>query len=153
MPEEYQNIYKTARRASGYTQEAAAERLGISVESVRSYETAQRIPPNHVVERMAILYNAHYLAYQHLHETNVLMDSVIPALTQRDLLIMAVRIYNRIRRLHQANRLDRLIEIAEDGHIDEEERPEYDAIMQDLRDIVQAGLEMEVFCSDYSGCK
>lgn len=45
MPAEYRNIYKTARRAAGMTQEAAAERLGISVESVRAYETGQRIPP------------------------------------------------------------------------------------------------------------
>lgn len=37
MPEESMNIYKTARRAAGITQEAAAEQLGISVESVRAY--------------------------------------------------------------------------------------------------------------------
>ena len=36
MPEESMNIYKTARRAAGITQEAAAEQLGISVESVRA---------------------------------------------------------------------------------------------------------------------
>ena len=50
MPEEYRNIYKIARRNAGITQEAAAEQLGISVESVRAYETGQRIPPNHVVD-------------------------------------------------------------------------------------------------------
>ena len=49
MPEEYRNIYKNARRAAGYTQETAAEQLGLSVESVRAYETGQRIPPNDVV--------------------------------------------------------------------------------------------------------
>ena len=63
MQGEYQNIYKVARRAAGYTQEAAAERLGISVESVRAYETGQRIPPNYIVELMVILYNAQHLAY------------------------------------------------------------------------------------------
>lgn len=40
MPEEYMNIYKTARRNAGITQEAAAEQLGISVESVRAYQRA-----------------------------------------------------------------------------------------------------------------
>lgn len=69
MPEEYRNIYKNARRAAGYTQETAAEQLGLSVESVRAYETGQRIPPNDVVEQMVICYNAQRLAYQHLHET------------------------------------------------------------------------------------
>ena len=62
MPGENRNIYKTSRRAAGLTQEAAAERLGISVESVRAYETGQRLPPNDVVELMVILYNAQHLA-------------------------------------------------------------------------------------------
>lgn len=48
MPEEYRNIYKSARKARGYTQESAAERLGISVESLRAYETGQRVPPTEV---------------------------------------------------------------------------------------------------------
>ena len=52
MPEDYSNIYKIARRAAGYTQEAAAEQLNISIESVRAYETYQRTPPADVVERM-----------------------------------------------------------------------------------------------------
>ena len=42
---QYENIYKTTRRKAGYTQEAAAERLGISVESVRAYETASGYRP------------------------------------------------------------------------------------------------------------
>ena len=42
MPEEYRNIYKRARRARGYTQESAAERLGISVESLRACGTSSR---------------------------------------------------------------------------------------------------------------
>lgn len=43
MSEEYRNIYKIARRTAGFTQEAAAERLGISVESVRAYEMSTPI--------------------------------------------------------------------------------------------------------------
>lgn len=45
MSKVYQNIYKTARRAAGLTQEAAAEQIGVSVESIRSYETDRRLPP------------------------------------------------------------------------------------------------------------
>ncbi|NBI11873.1 XRE family transcriptional regulator [Colidextribacter sp. OB.20] len=39
MPENFRNIYKIARRAAGYTQEAAAEMMNLSVESLRAYET------------------------------------------------------------------------------------------------------------------
>lgn len=40
MPEEYRNIYKICRKSAGFTQEAAAERLGISVESLRPMRPA-----------------------------------------------------------------------------------------------------------------
>ena len=39
------NIYQLSREAAGYTQEKAAELIGISVESLRSYELDKRIPP------------------------------------------------------------------------------------------------------------
>ena len=96
MSEEYRNIYQNARKSAGLTQEAAAERLGISTESVRAYETGVRVPPNDVVEQMVICYNTQHLAYQHLHETNALAARIVPALEQRSLLEVAVRIYNRI---------------------------------------------------------
>ena len=146
MQAEYRNIYKSARRAAGITQEAAAERLGINVESLRAYETDVRTPPNEVVERMVICYNTQYLAYEHLHLTNSLANMVIPQLKPRNLLEVAVRIYNRMNRLDKNNCVERLMEIAEDGRIDSKEREEFDAIMSDLREIVQSGLELEVFC-------
>ena len=52
----YANIYKTSRKKTALTQEVVAEKIGISVESVRSYETNQRIPPNEVVSLMVELY-------------------------------------------------------------------------------------------------
>ena len=148
MGEIYRNIYKTARRSAGLTQEAAAERLGISVESVRAYETDQRTPPNDVVELMCTCYNAQHLAYQHLHETNALMRRVVPELEERSLLEVAVRIYNRMSRFSKEHRLNELMEIAEDGFIDEAERMDFDAIMADIREIVRSGLELEVFCKE-----
>ena len=146
MPEECRNIYKNARRAAGFTQEAAAEQLGLSVESIRAYETGQRVPPNDVVEQMVICYNAQRLAYQHLHETNALMSRVVPALEQRSVLEAAVRIYSRMARFQREHGVERLMAIAEDGQIDQSERQELEAIMEDIRDIVKSGLELEVFC-------
>lgn len=146
MPKEYRNIYKKARRAAGLTQEAAAERLGISVESVRAYETGQRIPPNDVVEDMADCYDYQRLAYQHLKATNALADRIIPAIEERSLMELALRIYNRLRRFAKEGSVERLLDIAEDGQIDQTERAEFDGIMSDLREIVKGGLELVVFC-------
>ena len=68
MPEEHMNIYKAARRESGYTQEAAAEVIAVSGESIRAYENGYRTPPNDIVERMAHYYHAPQLIYQHLQD-------------------------------------------------------------------------------------
>ena len=146
MPGYCRNIYKIARRAAGLTQEAAAERLGLSVESIRAYETGGRVPPSQVVELMVILYNAQHLAYQHLHETNELYNRIVPALEDRDLIRAAVVLRNRLARLEQRRSLDRLLEIAEDDLIDEDERPEFLAIVAELREIVRGALELQLHC-------
>ena len=80
MQNECANIYFSARRAAGYTREKAAEMIPVSVRSLADYENGRTIPPNDVVERMVICYGTQYLAFQHLHETNVLAARLIPAL-------------------------------------------------------------------------
>ena len=139
MPEECRNIYKTCRKAAGFTQEAAAERLGISVESLRAYESGQRIPPNEVVELMVILYNAQHLAYQHLRETNAMYGRVVPEVPQCSVLEASARLTNRIYAFADSHADRRL---AEDNVIDPVERPEFDAILEELQEIVEAALAL-----------
>ena len=150
MQNDTRNIYKRARRNAGYTQEAAAEMLNVSVESLRAYETDRRIPAGDVVLQMMICYNCHQLPTQHLQETSALFNSVVPRLEERSLLAITVRIYNRLHSFQEDNRLNRLLAIAEDGVIDDQERPEFEAIIADLRQIIQSGLELDVFCGDGS---
>lgn len=151
MPGEYRNIYKTARSAAGLTQEAAAERLGLSVESLRAYETGGRIPPNEVVESMSILYNDLRLPFNHLRETNALYGRIVPQVDERSLMEAALRIHNRLSRIEQHGSLDRLLEIAEDDRIDEDERPEFLAIVAELREIVRSALELQLHCPAEEG--
>lgn len=148
MSEQYRNIYKNARHAAGITQEKAAEMLGISVESIRAYETGGRVPGNAVVERMIEVYSATYLAYQHLKESNALMGRIVPSLEERSLLETCVRIYTRMRRFEEKHSVDRLLEIAEDNVIDETERPEFQTIAADLMEIIRGGLELGFYCAD-----
>ena len=145
MPEEHMNIYKAARRESGYTQEAAAEVIAVSVESIRAYENGYRIPPNDIVERMAQYYHTPHLVYQHLQDTNCLIPQIVPRLQDRSILEMAVRMYLRLTQFNQEHSVDRLMAMAEDGQIDDKERPEFESIMDDLRGIIQSGLELDVF--------
>ena len=142
MPEECRNIYKTSRKAAGLTQESAAERLGISVESLRAYEGGQRILPNEVVELMVILYNAQHLAYQHLRETNAMYGRVVPEVPLCSVLEASARLTNRIYAFADSHADRRLMRMAEDNVIDPTERPEFDAILEELQEIVEAALAL-----------
>ena len=142
MPDDCRNIYKTCRKAAGFTQEAAAERLGISVESLRAYETGQRVPPNEVVELMVILYNAQHLAYQHLRETNAMYGRVVPEVPLCSVLEASARLTNRIYAFADSHADRRLMRMAEDNVIDPVERPEFDAILEELQEIVEAALAL-----------
>ena len=143
MPQDKRNIYKIAREARGLTQEAAAEKLGISDSSIRAYETGQRVPSNEVVELMAICYDAQHLAFQHLRETNSMYGSIVPAVPDCSVLEASAKLINRIYEFADSHSDRRLMRIAEDNVIDQDERPEFDAILEDLQEIVEAALAVK----------
>ena len=88
------NIYKVARLKAGKTQEGAAEALGISVESLKAYESYSRLPPAGVVDRMCVVYDALYLAYQHNRIASGDVK-VIPEIEVLDLPRASIRLINR----------------------------------------------------------
>ena len=147
MQSENSNIYRTARNSAGYTQEAEAELLDLSVESIRAYETGVRFPGNDTVERMVEVYNTQHLAYQHLKTTNALMSRVVPALEERSIMEAAIRLNNRLNRFLKANTAERLLEMAEDGEITDDERMEFEEIVSSIRELTKSMLELDVFAN------
>lgn len=134
MQREYPNLYKRARLSTGLTQEAAAERLSLSPESLKQYEGGRRIPPDNVVARMVEVYRLPWLALEHSQATDTL--GVLPEVEPRPLPMASIALRNR---LHDATgRLDALLRIAEDGIIDNTERPEFDDIVEELRETMAA---------------
>lgn len=144
MQNDCTTIYLSARRAAGYTREKASEMIPCSVRSLANYESGASIPPNDIVERMVVVYNAQYLAYQHLHETNALAASIVPQLEQRNVMEIVVRLFNRMKKLDRKGSVERLMEIAEDGQIDQGERAEFEEIMADIQALIQTGLELRL---------
>lgn len=142
MPDDCRNIYKTCRKAAGFTQEAAAERLGVSVESLRAYENGQRVPSDEVVDLMSILYNAMYLIVQHSREKSSMYSRVVPEIQPKSVLEASAKLTNRIFIFAESHADRRLMRITEDNVIDQSERAEFDAIMEDLQEIVEAALEL-----------
>lgn len=140
MPKD-RNIYAAARELKGLTQEAAAERLDTSIESVRAYETDRRRPPDTMVLRMAQIYNFPYLCYQHIETGD--LAGVVPHVEETGLQEAAMRLFRVIRRFAADHRTEQLLEIAEDGVIDADERPIFNEIMDELRDIIETGLAIK----------
>jgi len=140
---EYTNIYQAARKAAGFTQERAAELLGLSVESIKAYEGDVTIPKNTVVKNMVDVYGASFLAVQHLRASTDLARDIIPDIKETDLSTAVIRLLNRIRIFANQHRTDRLLEIADDGKIDMLEREDYKAILSELDEIVRSALELK----------
>jgi transcriptional regulator with XRE-family HTH domain len=134
------NIYQTARKVAGYTQEKAAELLNVSVESLRSYESGNRVPPNDVVAQMVDHYNSQIVGIQHLRSSGSFASQLIPEVADQRL---PESVMNLIACIYDFAdiKLDRqLINIAKDGIIDETERPMFDEAMKKINNIIAAAM-------------
>lgn len=87
----------------------------------------RRTPSDDTVHRMAELYNLPWLELEHAKATDRL--GVLPDVHIQPLPTASITLANRFRRA--SDQIYTLLEIAEDGIIDERERPEFDAIVAD----------------------
>ena len=137
--QQYRNIYQLARESAGYTQEKSAEILGISVESLRSYECDKRTPTDKTVLKMIEIYDTQYLAYQHLKRAD--LGEYIPEISLVNLPSAILKLLNSVNCF--LKRKDELIEISADGVIDESEVLSYKEILKDLDDITNAVMTLK----------
>ena len=132
------NLYQRARKATRLTQEEAAERIGVSPESMKQYESGRRVPPDGVVAKMVEVYDLPWLALEHSRATDRL--GVLPKVEAKPLPVATIALTNRLR--DATDRIGGLLRIAEDGVIDETERPEFDAIVAELRETIAAAYQV-----------
>ena len=78
MNAEYQNPWKTARECAGLTQEAAAERIDVSVKSISYYETGARHMTPQIAAQLADAYHAPWLRNQYCMECPIGCDRKLP---------------------------------------------------------------------------
>lgn len=141
MPRKHRNIYKIGREDAGLTQERASELIDISVESLRAYENNIRIPPDPVVIRMIEIYDARYLAYQHLKTSAEVGRKYMPDIELKDLPMAILNLQKAVADYLKVG--DEVIDIVYDGVIDKEERPRWETILQMLDKISEAILTLK----------
>lgn len=141
MPKDSRNIYQISRESTGLTQEKAAELLNVGVRTLSAYELNERVPPNDVVKNMIAIYNAPYLALQHIHACDDVARTVIPEIELRELPIAILKLLKELNEFVSCR--DDLVSITSDGRISPEELPRWNEILKELEDVVSAAMSVK----------
>ena len=143
MPGNYTESIKKARTDKGLTQEQAAEAVEVSLESWKAYEYGLRVPPVAVAIQICEALDAPWFALEHLRSIGAPLGVLPEHITVQSLPTAAITLINRVLDFAERHRDRQLLRIAEDGVIDEEERPDFDDICRDLDGIVGAALQVK----------
>lgn len=139
---DYGLLLKTVRESRGLTQEEASEAVGVSVDSWYAYEANKRLPPPETVNRICTALKADWLA-MYFQEAHAGPMNVLPEVKARELPTAVLTLLNRVLRFNEKCRARELMELAEDGVIDEVERAVYDEIVVELDGIIEAALAVK----------
>lgn len=139
---DYGLLLKTTRESRGLTQEQAAEAVGVSVDSWYAYESNKRLPPMNAVNRICHALDAQWLAMYFL-EAHAQGADVLPEVHARELPTAVLTLLNRVLAFSENCRARQLMEMAEDGVIDEVEQAVYDEIVAELDGIIEAALAVK----------
>lgn len=139
------NAVKRARLSAGITQEKAAEMSGYSVDAIQAWEAGTRRCSVEVLDLLAVCYSAPWLAPIYFRELeSESLAQVVPEFTPgKPVAQAALALIARINRLGRGGLVERLTEIAADGVIDANERPEFNAILADLSAMMSAANELK----------
>lgn len=140
MQQDCKNIYKTARKIAGLTQERAAEQLGMSPRSLADYEAGLRVPSNDVVDQMMTVYNSQLLGVQHIRASARFARDLLPPVQNLTLSEAALTLIDAVYAFADDRQDRELIDIARDGVISEDERERFDRVIEKIRDITAAAI-------------
>ena len=114
----------------------------MSAEAVRQYEGGVIMPGEEVLLRMADLSGMKILPYWHLSRKSRLAARILPELEdQRGLPEAVLSLLIQIESF-QDNGMKSLIRIAEDGHVDENELPDYENAIRQLHELVRSAFAL-----------
>lgn len=140
---DWYNVSKIARTRAGLTQERWAESLDISPEAVSQYETGKIRPTDEVVLRMAEVSGHQIICYWHMLNKSRVAQDLLPEVQSIPLPQAVIQLIVRIREFDRNHRADDLMNIAADGVVDDLERPEFDQIVEELRGVIQAAMQVK----------
>ena len=136
------NIYKTARTVAGMTQERWAEAVGVSVDSIRTYENGYVIPTDETVRAMSEISGLAPLSYWHLCNKSALASETLPEVERLPLPQAVVQLLCAIGDFDDNHRS--LVKMAADGKISAGEAMEWEGIKKRLDAVIRAAIQVKV---------
>lgn len=124
------------------TQERWAEAVGVSVDSIRTYENGSVLPSDATVAAMCEISNHTALGYWHIRNKSTLAAETLPEIEQLPLPQAVVQLIRAIHAFKDHN--DALLDLAADGKITLDERNNWDGVVMRLDDIIRAAIQVKV---------
>lgn len=126
------NIYQLSREGQGLTREAAGEAMVyISDDRIEKIESGKSLPhPEEIITMSECYKNAALCNYYCANECPI-GEKYVPELELKDLQSITLEVLNSLNRLQKKK--DRLIEIAVDGVIHEDEQDDFRDILEELQ--------------------
>ena len=124
--------------------ERAAEMLGVSVNTLSNYELGVTVPPVDIIIVLADLYRAPQLKTMYCKNECLIGRCMPVAVEAGSIDNIVIRIIKQFKESRIEGLKDKLIGIAEDGKVSEEEEKELNEICQELDEMVKTVWELKL---------
>ncbi|MBR2583553.1 MAG: helix-turn-helix transcriptional regulator [Oscillospiraceae bacterium] len=124
------------------TQERWAEAVGVSVDSIRTYENGSVRPSDATVAAMCEISNHTALGYWHIRSKSDLAADTLPEVEQLSLPQAVVQLMCAIVDFQEDH--GALMQMAADGRITSEEALEWQGIKKRLDQVIKAAIQVKV---------
>ena len=120
------------------SQEQLADYLHVDPRTVRRYESGELPVPDGVMLDLTELAGRPILLYKHFKAKYEIADEILPPVESVPLAVAVINVLRELRKLEEHKVASRLLDLADDGVIDPEEKEGFDMIMKQLDGVRRA---------------
>lgn len=134
-----ESIYQTSRKHAGFTQESAADFLGIGVRTLTGYESGAAAVPDDIAAKMMVLYKAPQLGYQHL-QMNPVARHFMPPLDDKTLSQAALSLISAAK--NYDDQQNAMINVCADGKVENAEAAQWEIVNNTIMALIKAAFTL-----------
>ena len=136
-------MFKTARSTAGISRECAAHQLYIGTRTLADYESGRTITPPDVAMRMADVYKEPALPAAYCAKVCPIGQVLAHSFDMPAFAVTVLRVLKEFADMEQLR--DRLIEIAADGELRQQEADDFERILKEAVELEKRIGELKIF--------